>query len=60
MNYNILLSHGMLPEDCMQMLYLNNDNEILIFAKIKPSQRKRIFCNYSITRIKEYKESSIL
>ena len=56
MNYNILLSHGIPPEDCLQIQYLDNDNEILIFAKIKPSQRKCIFCNYSMTRIKEYKE----
>ena len=60
MNYNILLSHGIPPEDCLQIQYLNNDNEILIFVKIKPSQRKCIFCNYYISRIKEYKESSIL
>ena len=59
MNYNTLLSsHGIPPEDCFEIEYLTNDNEIMIFAKIKPNQRKCIYCNYPDSRIKEYKKKN--
>lgn len=60
MNYNTLLSsHGIPPEDCFKIEYLTNDNEIMIFAKIIPNQRKCIYCNYLNSRIKEYKKKII-
>lgn len=59
MNYNILLSHGIDPLDCSEIEYLNNEDEILIFLKIKPNQRRCIFCNHPNTRIKEYKQKNI-
>ena len=60
MNYNTLLSsHGIPPEDCFEIEYLTNENEIMIFAKIKPNQRKCIYCNYPDSRIKEYKKKII-
>ena len=60
MNYNILLSHGIDPLDCSEIEYLNNEDEILIFLKIKPNQRSCIFCNHSNTRIKKYKQKNNL
>ena len=40
MDYNILLSHGIEPRECSHLDYINNDKEILIFARIKP----RVVC----------------
>lgn len=37
MDYNILLSHGKEPQECSQLYYIDNDKEVLIFVKIKPS-----------------------
>ena len=59
MNYNILLSHGIDPLDCSSVEYLNNDNEVMVFVKLKPNQRHCIYCKHSNTRIKEYKQKTI-
>lgn len=52
MDYNILLSHGIDPQECSHLDYIDNDKEILIFAKIKPSQRECIYCHFKDTKIK--------
>lgn len=59
MDYNILLSHGIEPQECSHLDYIDNDKEILIFAKIKPSQRECIYCHFKDTKIKEYKQKTI-
>ena len=59
MDYNILLSHGIEPRECSHLDYIDNDKEILIFAKIKPSQRECIYCYFKDTKIKEYKQKTI-
>ena len=59
MDYNILLSHGIEPRECSQLNFIDNDKEVLIFAKIKPSQRECIYCYFKDTKIKEYKQKTI-
>lgn len=59
MDYNILLSHGIEPRECSHLDYIDNDKEILIFAKIKPSQKECIYCYFKDTKIKEYKQKTI-
>ena len=59
MDYNILLSHGIDPQECSHLDYIDNDKEILIFAKIKQSQRECIYCHFKDTKIKDYKQKTI-
>ena len=59
MDYNILLSHGIEPRECSQLDYIDNDREVLIFVKIKPSQRECVYCHFKDTKIKEYKQKAI-
>ena len=59
MDYNILLSHGIEPQECSHLDYIDNDKEILIFAKIKPSQRECVYYHFKDTKIKEYKQKTI-
>ena len=49
----------LIQSECSQLDYIDNGKEVLIFAKIKPSQRECIYCYFKDTKIKEYKQKTI-
>lgn len=51
--------HGIDYTNCSQFEVIDDDNETLIFLKIKPSQRICIHCKNSGSNIKEYKTKTI-
>ena len=59
MDYNILLSQGINPEDCASFEVIPDSCFTHIFIKLKATQRKCVLCNFSDTRIKEYKNKTI-
>ena len=60
MDYNTLLhAHGIDINDCSQFESISDDHETIIFIKLKPNQRKCIFCGSSHCSIKEYKTKNI-
>ena len=60
MDYNTLLqAHGIDINDCYKFESLSDETETIIFIKLKPNQRKCIFCGFKDSSIKEYKNKSI-
>lgn len=60
MDYNTLLTaHGIDLNDCSQFESISDGNETIIFIKLKPNQRKCIFCGFNHSSIKEYKSKKI-
>ena len=60
MDYNTLLkTHGIDLNDCSSFESISNDDETIIFIKLKPNQRKCIFCGFDHSVVKEYKNKSI-
>ena len=60
MDYNTLLqAHGIDINDCFKFESFSDGIETIIFIKLKPNQRKCIYCNSNNSLIKEYKNKSI-
>ena len=60
MDYNTLLhAHGIDINDCSQFESISDNHETIIFIKLKPNQRKCIFCGFNHCSIKEYKTKNI-
>ena len=60
MDYNTLLkAHGIDLNDCCHFEVISDEKEIIVFVKLKPNQRKCIFCGFENSTIKEYKNKSI-
>ena len=60
MDYNTLLqAHGIDINDCFEFESFSDGIETIIFIKLKPNQRKCIFCGSSHCSIKEYKTKNI-
>ena len=60
MDYNTLLqAHGIDINDCFEFESFSDGIETIIFIKLKPNQRKCIYCNSNNSLIKEYKIKSI-
>ena len=60
MDYNTLLqAHGIDINDCCKFESFCDETETIIFIKLKPNQRKCVFCGFKDSSIKEYKNKSI-
>ena len=60
MDYNTLLhAHGIDINDCSTFESISDGQETIIFIKLKPNQRKCIFCGFNNCPIKEYKPKNI-
>ena len=52
MDYNILLSHGIDPQECSHLDYIDNDKEILIFAKLNNLKENASIAILKILKLK--------
>ena len=61
MDYNTLLqAHGIDINDCCKFESFFDETETIIFIKLKPNQRKCVFCGFKDSSIKEYKNEGIV